>query len=425
MSSVSSLSSREPLSAPLPEQSPAVSSAGTPSASSPIQRTTSSRTGVEEYRANDGNQGLAGKALETFYGQLLKTVPAGGKMELAVEGQLRLEFAGELKTKVEVERDPDGSYQLTFRGGVGVGLAASTGGETGAKGSAMLGAQGAVTLRFGSAGEAADRLAALAQTEVRAVTGLAGWAAKEVGLLDSDSVERAKQVGKNVKSFEVGLYAELKWELDLKAAELGASLTGEATFRVDVKEGKLVYETSAQLQLQGDSKEKLKEVVGLSGGVESRVLLRAEVALTQEELARLKDGKLPPRELMKRERIHKSVTHEVKGAFSVGAELARNVPSAQLGLSFSAKRELPWENLADLSSAVSLAGEWEVAGTQKRHDELEVELPAVELKAETTVETPLFNGKLSLGEVKRSMLQAQARAQGDAQLLQARRALGR
>ncbi len=425
MSSVSSPTSRESLFALPPEQSPAVSGAGTPPSSSPVQRTTSSRTGVEEYRANDVNQGLAGKTLEAFYGQLLKTVPSGGKMELAVQGQLRAEFAGELKTKVEVERDLDGSYQLTFRGGVGVGMAGSTGGEKGPKGSAMLGAQGAVTLRFGSAGEAADRLAALAQTEVQVATGLAGWVAKEVGLLDSDSVERAKQVGKNVKSFEVGLYAELKGELGLDAVKLGASLSGEATFRVDVKEGKLVYETSAQLQVQGELNGKLEDVLGFGGGVESRVLLRAEVALTQEELARLKEGKLQPRELMKRERIHKSVTQEVKVEVSAGVELGKGALSGKGGLSVSAKRELPCEKLGDLSSALSLAGEWEVAAMRKRNDEVGVDGVVVELKAEATVETPLFTRKLSLGEVKNSVLQAQARAQGDEQLLQARRALGR
>jgi len=424
MSSVSSPTSRESLFALPPEQSPALSGAGTPPSSSPIQRTSSSRTGVEEYRANDVNQGLAGKTLEAFYGQLLKTVPSGGKMELAVQGQLRAEFAGELKTKVEVERDLDGSYQLTFRGGLGVGMAGSTG-EKGPKGSAMLGTQGAVTLRFGSAGEAADRLAALAQTEVQVATGLAGWVAKEVGLLDSDSVERAKQVGKNVKSFEVGLYAELKGELGLDAVKLGASLTGEANFRVDVKEGKLVYETSAQLQVQGELNGKLEDVLGLGGGVESRVLLRAEVALTQEELARLEQGKLQPRELMKRERIHKSVTQEVKVEVSAGVELGKGAPSGKGGLSVSAKRELPWEKLGDLSSALSLAGEWEVAAMRKRSAEVGVDGGVVELKAEATVETPLFTSKLSLGEVKNSVLQAQARAQGDEQLLLARRALGR
>jgi hypothetical protein len=419
MRSVSSPTSRESIAACMPEQSPAVNGAGTPPSSSPIQRTTSSRTGVEEYRANDVNQGLAGKHLEAFYARALKVVPSGGKMELAVQGQLRLEYAGELKTKVEVERDLDGSYQLTFRGGLGVGMAGSTGGEKGAKGSAMLGAQGAVTLRFASAEEAADRLAALAQSEVRLVSGLAGWGATRLGLLDSDSLERAEQVRKNVRSFEVGLYVELKGELETKAVELGASLTGEATFRVDVQEGKLVYEGSAQLQLQGELDEKLTKGVGLSGGVESRVMLRAEVALTREELARLKEGKLQPRELMKRERIHKSVTQEVKGELSLGAELGKG------GVSVSAKRELPWEKLGDLSSAMSLAGEWEVAAMRKRQDEFGVELPAVELKAEATVETPLLNGKLSLGEVKNAVLRAQARAQGDEQLLLARRVLGR
>ncbi|WP_309896722.1 hypothetical protein [Archangium sp.] len=425
MSSVSTLSSRESLSTPLPAQSPSVGGAGTPSASRPIQRTTSARMALEEYRANDENHGLAGKALEAFYGQTLKQVPPGGKMELTVQGQVRAEYAGELKTKVEVERDVNGEYQLTLRGGLGGGLGAASADK--AKGSAMLGAQGAVTLRFGSAGEAADRLAALAQTEVQAFTGLAGWAAKKVGLLDSDSLERAAEVRKNVKSFEVGLYAELKGELDAGFARLGAGVLDETHFRVEVQEGKLVYESSVQFQLQGELQQKLKEVVGLGAGVESRVILRAEVALTREELTRLQEGKLQPRELMKPERIQKSVTQEVKGdgAVGVGAESGKDGVSVKLGGSLSAKRELPWEKLGELSSALSLAGDWEVSVMRKRNNEFSVNTGAVELKAEATIETPVFTGTLSLGEVKSSVLQAQARAQSDEQLLQARRALGR
>jgi hypothetical protein len=381
---------------------------------------------VEEYRANDENQGLAGKVLEAFYGQALQGVPPGGKMELTVQGQVRAEYAGELKTKVEVERDVNGEYQLTLRGGLGMGLGAASGDK--AKGSAMLGAQGAVTLRFGSAGEAADRLAALAQTEVQAFTGLAGWAAKKVGLLDSDSLERAAELRKNVKSFEVGLYAELKGELDAgfaKLGKLGAGVLDETHFRVEVQEGKLVYESSVQFQLQGELEQKLMEVVGLGAGVESRVILRAEVALTREELARLKEGRLQPRELMKPERIQKSVTQEVKGEAAVGAESGLEGLSGKLGGSFSAKRELPWEKLGELSSALSLAGDWEVSVMRKRNNEFSVETGAVDLKAEATLETPCFTGKLSLGEVKGSVLQARARAQSDEQLLQARRALGR
>jgi hypothetical protein len=378
---------------------------------------------VEEYRANDENQGLAGKALEAFYGQALQGVPPGGKMELTVQGQVRAEYAGELKTKVEVERDVNGEYQLTLRGGLGMGVGAASGDK--AKGSAMLGAQGAVTLRFGSAGEAADRLAALAQTEVQAFSGLAGWAAKKVGLLDSDSLERAAELRKNVKSFEVGLYGELKGELDAGFARLGAGVLDEAQFRVEVQEGKLVYESSVQFQLQGELEQKLMEVVGLGAGVESRVILRAEVALTREELARLKEGRLQPRELMKPERIQKSVTQEVKGEAAVGAESGLKGLSGKLGGSLSAKRELPWEKLGELSSALSLAGDWEVSVMRKRNNEFSVETGAVDLKAEATIETPCFTGKLSLGEVKGSVLQARARAQSDEQLLQARRALGR
>ncbi|HEX8825413.1 MAG TPA: hypothetical protein VF794_36215, partial [Archangium sp.] len=397
----------------LPEQGPAVGGTGTPSS----VKATSSRTSVEEYRANDENQGRAGKALESFYAHALNALPPGGKLELSTQGRVGLEAAGEVKAKVEVERGEDGSYQVTVRGGLGGGVAASSGAK-GAKGSAMLGMQGAVTLRFESAAEAADRLAALAQAEVMSLAGLGGKAAVALGLLDSDSIERALQVQKNVKSFEVGLYAELKGELELTALKVGAALVGEGTFRVDVKEGKLVYESSLQVQLQGELQGGFE---GLGGGLESRVLLRAEVALTKEELARLKDGKLEPRELMKPERLRKSLTQEVKGELSGGSTL-------KSGVSINAKRELPLESLGDVARVMNPLGDWEVSAMRKTSLAQEtLDASVVELKAEASVEQPLFDKPrtMPLGAVRAFVHQAEVRSQSTEHLLLARRALGR
>lgn len=413
MSTISSLSPR-PLLYPCPPESSATP-AKTSAASS-----TASRTGVEAYRENDKNQGWVGKALESHYLGMLQHVPPGGKLEVSTQGMVRLEAAGELKARAEVERLEDGSYQLTFRGGVGVGLAGSAG-EGGPKGSAMVGAQGAVTLRFESAGEAADRLAALAQAEVQTAMGLTGRVAVWLGLLDSDAMERSEQLLKNVASFEAGLYGELKGELEVMALKLGARVVGEGTFRVDVREGKLVYEQSLQAQVEGGGKGDFEQ---LGASAEGKLLLQSEVALTKEELERLKKGTLLPQEVLSPGRVRRTVTQEVKLEVAVG-------PQAKESASVSAKRTFPLEELKGPARLLDLRGEWEVSATQKRSlgqdKKWELDASVVELKAEASLEEPLFDKprKLSLGEVKGSVLAAQARARDHEQLLQARRAMGR
>ena len=429
MSNVSTLSSRESLCALLPEQSPAVGGTGTPPSSRPIQRTASSRMAVEEYRANDENQGLAGKALELAYSKLLNTMPAGGKAELSGLLMVKLELAGEMKLKAEVERLQDGTYQATFRGGMGIGVATPSGKE-GVDAAAMLGAQGAVVLRFTSAAEAADRLAALTQTGSLRGMRLAEWGMVALGLVDEDASLRSARALQNLQSFEAGLYGDLRAELEADVLKLGGRILGEGTLRVDVANGKLIYESSLQVQLQGavhgpsaTGGKKWEEVLtgelGASlagGGVEGRTLLRAEVTLTQEEVVRLKQGKLQPGALMKSDRVRKTVTQEVKGEL--------------VGASFSARRELPVAALRELTRAMDPRGEWEVSASMKAstHLELGLDVAVAQLRADVALEVPLFDKgsrKMTLGQVGDSIRQGQARAQSDEQLLQARRALGR
>ncbi len=427
MSTVTSRTSPSSLAACLPEPEVSSGATGAPTAT-PVKAgaVPSSRTGVEEYRENDVNQGLAGRALERTYEQALGVLPRGGKLELSTQGLLRLEVAAEVKAKVEVERFQDGSYQVTLRGGAGVGLAGSTG--KGASGSAMLGAQGAVTLRFANAAEAADRLAALVQEGALGaakLSGAVGYVAAKgaelTGLVDSDAPARAARVMKNVQSFEVGLYAELKGELELTAAKVGGAVVGESTLRADVVNGKLVYESSLQVQLQGESEGHLLDA---AAGLEGRLILRAEVALTKEELALLREGKLEPRSLMKPERIRKSATQEVRGELSVLAN-GEGVLARGAGASYTAKREVPLESLGELTRLVDLQGEWEVSAMRKTsgglNDEWELEAGVAELKVGVSMETPLFRGRMTLGEVGAAAREAGARQASDEQLLLARR----
>jgi hypothetical protein len=422
MSTITSRPSHEPLAACLPEEAP-LGAGAPPALSTPVKadaaRAATSRTGVEEYRENDRNQGLAGRALERAYEETLRTLPPGGRLELSTHGMLRLEVAGEVKAQVEVARLRDGAYQVTVRGGVGVGLAGSTG-EKGLEGSAMVGARGAVTLRFANAAEAADRMAALVQTAAlegaRLGGGLAGQAAAAVavraGLVDSDATARAAQVLKNVQSFEVGLYAELKGELELTAVKAGASLAAEGTFRVDVVNGKLVYECVGQVQLQGETRESFADV---SASLEGRLLLRAEVTLTKEEMDRLKEGRLEPRALMKPERIRKSLTQEVKGTLVAEGQ----------GVSYTAKRELPLESLGDVARLGDVRGSWEVSAMTKTSagldGEWKVDAGIAELKVGVSMEAPLFSRRMTLGEVEGAVQRARAERVSDEQLLLARR----
>jgi len=433
MSTVFSLTSREPFPARGLERDPAVGGTGAPPSPAAAARTsavspTSSRPVVEEYRENDRNQGVVGKAFESYYEKALRGIPPGGKVDIALLAQVRLELAGEVKARAEVERLPDGSYQLTLRGGVGVGLAGSTGGEGGARGSAMVGAQGAVTLRFSNAAEAADRLAALAQAEMLTASGFAGRVAVWLGILDSDAIDRSSQVLKNVRSFEAGLYAELRGELELTAARLEGAIVGEGTFRVDVANGKLVYESSVQVQLQAESegltfRGMKQEPLNAGTGGEGRFLLKAEVTLTKEEMVRLGEGRLRPRELMKPERIQKSLTQELKGELSA--------IKGGLGVSYTARRELPLASLGELRRALDLRGEWEVSAMRKQgvlwdEDEMKIDAAVARLKASVSVEVPLLGPrKMMLGDIAGAVRQAQSEAKSHEQLLLARRAMGR
>jgi hypothetical protein len=384
---------------------------------------------VEEYRANDEKQGHAGKALEAAYSKLLNTMPAGGKAELSGLMMVKLELAGEMRLKLEVERLQDGTYQASFRSGMGIGLATPSGKE-GVDAAAMFGAQGAVVLRFDSAAEAADRLAALTQTGSLRAMNFPEWGAVTLGLVDEDASLRSTRAFQKLRSFEVGLYGDLRAELEADAVKLGARVLGERTLRVDVANGKLIYESALQVQFQGALhgpsakggkgwEQVLEGELGTSlagGGVEGRTFLHAEVTLTQEEVVRLKQGKLRPEELMKPGRVRKSVTQEVKGEL--------------VGASFSARRELPVAALSELMRALDPRGEWEVSASMKASDNLELglDVKVAQLRGGVALEVPLFDKgsrKMTLGAVGDSIRQARDRAQGDAQLLQARRALGR
>src|SRR3712207_2659920 len=91
-------------------------------------------------------------------------MPPGGKVEFSGALAVNLKFAGEMKAKVEMERLGDGTYTVTVRGGLGLGLVHSSKEGPSLDAAAMMGGQGGVVLHFDTAAEAADRLAALSQT---------------------------------------------------------------------------------------------------------------------------------------------------------------------------------------------------------------------------------------------------------------------
>jgi hypothetical protein len=383
---------------------------------------------VEAYR--EGDRSRAGEALEARYAQLLRQMPPGGKAELSAEGILRLDLAGEMKGKLEMERLQDGTWQVTVRGGMGLGLAASTGGagageqKVGAEGSMMLGGKGGVTLHFRTVEEAADRLAALTQTGVLQATNFPEWVARGAGLVDGDAAARSALALKNLQGFEVGLYGELQGELEADLLKAGGKALEEGTLRVDVAEGKLVYECSVQAQLQAGLKgleaawkEGLVAELGTNraaAGLETRTTFRVEVAVTKEELARVREGKLRPQQLLAPERLRKTVTQEVKGELG--------------GVSISARRELPLEALKDTLRAWDPRGEWEVSAARVASSELELDAAVVGLKAGVLEERPLFEKgprKMRLGEVEGAVRQARAQVEGSEQRLLALRAMAR
>lgn len=430
MTTVTSRSSQEPIPACVPEPGPAVSGSTSATRSTPAAPVSAvsarARTEVEEYRANDKNQSRVGKALEEGFARELSQMPLGSRAEISLQGRVQLEFAGELKAKVEVKRrEEDGAYLVSFKGGLGVGLAASTGGgeSLGASASAMVGVQGGTTFVFGSAAEAADRLAAF--TQMGALSSVPGLApgAMMLGLVDGDLADRSVRALNNARMFELGLYGELKGELEGAVAKVGGRLAGEVTLKLDVEAGKLVYEASAQAQLEGSlgapPEDVLSEKLGpaLGGSVERRTTIRAELTVKPEDVKRIKEGTLRPQELLSREHLKLTLSDELN------AELASPLLGQSVGLSLKRDVDLNAPGAAERLTR-PMEG-WSVAAMTREGKELELDVAVATVKGSVSLEKPLPLGDsrtLGLEEVPEALRNALTRAERDEQLLQAQRA---
>jgi hypothetical protein len=348
---------------------------------------------VQPYRDNDAARGWLGARLEEGAREALQRLPPGGTLTLGMEAAVRLELAGEATGTLTVKRLEDGTFSVTVddRVGVGVGAGAKVG-QAEAQGTALAGLKGGLTLHFASAEEAADRLAALAQTSLRAQP--LGMGLSLVGALDADGLQRSREALANVARFEVGLYGQLKGKLDAKAAELGFEGSREARMEVDLERGSVTFALSQALDAHAQAKGpglKAGDVKLSAEAAYARAqsaqqdTLRLEVRLREGELALLKQGKLDPASLLQRERLQVTLTQtrelDVAGAH-VRAER-----------DFVLSGPLPPEAL-DPSR-----GAWRISAGMDTGEggELGLETGALDLKVALKTQVPLFeSGSLLL-----------------------------
>lgn len=350
-----------------------------------------SPSSVQPFRDNDVNRSWVGAGLEDATRLALEQLPPGGTAELGLEGTLRLELAGEAAGKLKVKREKDGSYSVTVQSragagvGAGVGLASSNKGGT-VDGSAMAGLSGALTLRFASAAEAADRLSALAQRPNP--SDMLGRGLVAMGVLDADATERSLAALASTSRFEVGVYGQLKAKLDATIAKLGAKSTGEARMRVDIERGTVSFEMSRDVSLTAKAHlPELKlgavKLAPTATSAQAQLALqqtvRVETRLRPGELERLLRGDLDPTQLMQPERLQ--VTLVQKRELDVQGVQVQAQRTFDLGGGVPPEALDPEQGLWEVSAGIDGG-----AG-----GELGFRTGALDLKAELKVEVPLFS----------------------------------
>ncbi len=370
---------------------------------------------VEPHKANDVNQGLAGRVLEHTYTEALARMPPASSYVLEGELELSVKLSGKGKAKMEVERTQEGDYVVRLKAGVsgGVGITGK-----GGKGSARIGVEGEVVLKFKSAAEAADALAAMTQkaaSQAVPLPMLVELAGKHGGLLDKDTDHRLLALTSKVATVEAAVVGELGATVENHIAKAGLKLEGTASFKVDFERGALVLE--GEVMAEGKAKAGLELIPGLKleGSVaaveaSSRAFVRAELKLTPEELEQLKAGTLDVSRLMKRSPIDVSLHQEVKVNHG--------------GLDLTATRA--FENASDLPAMYDPRGTWEMKASVGYDAGIggELKLPVGELKLKATAsrDLPLMEGSLTLHDgftTAKAAMEAQAQDEKRLQALQA------
>jgi hypothetical protein len=293
------------------------------------------------YRDNDAQQGRVDRALERAFLERFSAIPPGARGQLEMQGELKLKYGAQLKASFTVERDREGAYTVTLDGSVGAGLIADAGV---AKVSALAGVKGNVTLRFSSAEEAADKLAALTLKGAMVTSSpisplrLAG---------DDHLDQRALGALRNITTVELGVFGEVKGELDLLLANAGAHVGVEVKARLDLERGRLVFETAVETGVEAEAKLEIGAIgaqglkvngsvsaeAGGSVALQSRRLLRAELAVTADEVRGLMDGTISPSQLARLDRFEISAVDTLTGRLN-GAQITaqREVPFSSIGV---------------------------------------------------------------------------------------------
>ncbi|HET9451217.1 MAG TPA: hypothetical protein VFO83_10060, partial [Aggregicoccus sp.] len=376
------------------------------------------------FRDNDAARGWLGARLEEGAREALQRLPPGGTLELGLEATVRLELAGQAAGKLTVQRAEDGTFAVTVRDSLALGLGAGArAGAAAADATALGGLKGGLTLHFASADEAADRLAALAQTSLRAQPLGVGLAL--LGGLDADGLQRSREALGNVARFEAGLYGQLKGELELEVAKLGFEAARDARLVVDLERGSVAFELSQDVAAVAKAKLPALKAGGLKLSPEAALAqahtaqqdtLRLEVRLREGELAQLKQGRLDPGSLLRPERLRVTLTQ------------ARELDLA--GAHVRAQRDFVLSGALPSEAKDPALGSWRVsAGVDGgAGGELGFKTGALDLKAELKTRVPLFESGpllLPLADVEHAVLSRLQERQRDEALVNAQLALSR
>ncbi len=253
---------------------------------------------VSPYRANDVDASRSGASLERSYRVALQSLPPGASLK--VTGETRLSTLG-AEASLKVTPLADGRYEAKLEGIARLGLGDHKLGPD-ASVKAGVRAGGAVTMRFDSLDEAADRLAALTQTAgfdgYYASVGnplLGAVASRAFG--DSDYPARTAAALRKTAVLEFHAAPDAKLKARVLELEANFKAAGPLKLTVDLERGKLVteqgFEGSGKLAVDATRRfgpVEVKGAIGLGGEVSTSATLRSEVALSPEQLARVRAG---------------------------------------------------------------------------------------------------------------------------------------
>lgn len=241
--------------------------------------------------SNDGDAKTIGKMAETVLRNAMGDMERGTKQTLTLEGIAAAGALVGVKSGLEVKHENDGSFTVQMSAAASAGLGAVLLGQ---KVTARAGMEPKFTFRFGSAEEAADKMAAMFQAAAM-MPGLLGSATRRFA--DDDALQRIAAAMTNMKSVRFEIFGKgggevgLPVEVETMKTKAEAQLSGKFTYEYDFQTRKLVQEQSLQLSQAAAMKlegiEKLLPSMFHGAKLDTSVALRQTHDFGPDQLARL------------------------------------------------------------------------------------------------------------------------------------------